>query len=139
MPAPDMVIVVLAVVQLLAVVGMAIAAFIMYQRVKTVTAWAQPSAREVKAIAARGQATALETRNRVLAFTHTCRQLVQHVGQKLETTKRLAREVVQPGPSPLQETARALAGPANVARRLSRLHEAGKVAAGQGNGSRSDG
>jgi hypothetical protein len=139
MPAPDMIIVVLAVVEVLMVVAMAIAAFMMYQRGKTVTTWAQPAVQEAKAIAARGQATALETRNRAMAFTQTCRTLVQRVGQKLETTKRLALEVVHPDRRPLQEAAQALAGPAAAIRRLSRLHEAGKVAAGQGNGSRSDG
>jgi hypothetical protein len=139
MPAPDMIIVLLAVIELLAVIAMGIAAFMMYRRAKSVTAWAQPSVREAKAIAARAQGTALESKNRALAFTQTVRTLVQHVGQKVETTKRLAREVVNPDRTPLQEAARALAGPAGVARRLSRLHEAGKVAAGQGNGRRSRG
>jgi hypothetical protein len=139
MPAADMVILVLAVVELLAVVAMAIAAFMMYQRVKTVTAWAQPSVQETKAIAARAQATALESKNRALAFAQTFRTLVRRVGQKVQTTKRLAREIVHPDRTPLEEAARVLAGPAGVARRLSRLHEAGKVAAGQGNGSRSRG
>lgn len=139
MPAPDMIIIVLAVVELLAVIVMGIAAFMMYRRVKTVTAWAQPSVQEAKAIAARGKATALESKDRAMAFTRTFQALAQHVGQKVETTKRLAREVVHPDRTPLQEAARALAGPAGVARRLSRLHEAGKVAAGQGNGSRSQG
>jgi hypothetical protein len=133
MPVPDMMIVVLAVIEFLAVIGMGIAAFLMYQRIQTVNGWVQPSIQESKAIALRGRATALETRNRAMTFAGIVRTLVLHVKQKVHTTTRLAREVVHPS-LPLQETARALTGPDGLARRLARLHEAGKIAAGRGNG-----
>jgi hypothetical protein len=134
MPAPDMIIIVLAVIEFLAVIGMAIAAFLMYQRIQTVNGWMQPSIQESKAIALRAKATALETKNRAMAFSQTVRTLVLHVKRKVQTTTRLAREVVHPSLPPLHETARALTGPDGLARRLARLHEAGKIAAGRGNG-----
>src|SRR5207244_1396212 len=122
------------VVQLLAVAGMGTAGFMMFRRAKAVAEWAQPSVQEAKAIAGRGKATALETRQRVLDLSGLVRTLVQHVTRKVQTTTRLAREVVHPDLKPLQDAARAVTGPDGLASRLSRLHEAGKIAAGKGNG-----
>jgi hypothetical protein len=139
MSAPEWIIVALAVIELLAVAGMGAAAYMMYRRVKVVSGWAQPAMREAKAIAARGKATGLETRDRAMAFYHSFRTLSQHVGRKVQTTTRLAREVVHPDLASLQEAAQALEGPRSLMRRVARLHEAGKIAAGQGNGRRSDG
>ena len=137
MTVPDIIIVVLAVVEVLAVIGMGVAGFLMYRRVQTVSAWARPAINESKAIAARGKTTALETRERAMAFTRSVQALVQHVNQKVKTTTRIAREVIHPNLAPLQETARAVSGAESLARRLSRLHAAGKIAAGEGNGSES--
>jgi hypothetical protein len=134
MTAPEILIVALAVLELLAVVGMGAAAFMMYRRARAAATWAQPAVQESKAIAARGKATAWETKNRTLAFYGASRDLVEHVGQKVQTTTRLAREVVHPDLSPLQEAARAVTGPKGLVTRWSRLREAGKIAAGQGNG-----
>jgi hypothetical protein len=134
MTAPEIWIVVMAAVQLAAVLGMGVTAFLIYQRAKAAAGWAQPSINESKAIAARARATALETRDRAKLFSDTVRTLVQHVGRRVQTTTRLAREVVRPDLAPLQEAARSVAGPAGLAARLSRLHQAGKIAAGQGNG-----
>jgi hypothetical protein len=137
MTVPDIIIVVLAAVEVLAVIGMGVAAFLMYRRVQTVSAWARPSINESKAIAARGKATALETRESAMAFSAKVRALVQHVNQKVQTTTRIAREIIHPNLAPLQQAARAVSGPEGLARRLSRLHAAGKIAAGEGNGSES--
>jgi hypothetical protein len=136
MTAPEMMIVALAVTEVLAVIGMGIAGWLSYRRVKVVTGWAQPAVQEAKAIATRGKATAQETKKRAMTFYSTSRTLAQHVGRKVQTTTRLAREVVHPDLTPLQEAARAVTGPNGLARRLSRLHEAGKIAAGESNGSR---
>jgi hypothetical protein len=136
MSAPETIIVALAVTEVLAVIAMGLAAFLMYRRVKVVTGWAQPAIQESKAIAERANATARETRSQAMAFYGTFKTLAQHVGRKVQTTTRLAREVVQPDLTPLQEATRAVAGPDGLARRLSRLHEAGKIAAGETNGSR---
>jgi hypothetical protein len=137
MTVPDTIIVVLAAVEVLAVIGMGVAAFLMYRRVQTVSAWTRPAVAESKAIAARGKATALDTRERAMAFTRSVRALVQHVNHKVQTTTRIAREVIHPNLAQLQQAARAVSGPEGLARRLSRLHAAGKIAAGQGNGSES--
>ena len=134
MAAPEIWIIVMAAIELLAFIAMGAAAFLMYRRAKNVAGWAQPAVHESKAIAARGKATALETKERTLSFYGVSRTLVQHVGRKVQTTTRLAREVVHPGMAPLQQAARAVTGPEGLAARLSRLHEAGKIAAGQGNG-----
>jgi hypothetical protein len=134
MTAPEIIIVTLAVIQLLALAGMGIAGWMLFRRVKTVSGWAQPSVQEAKAIAARGKASALGTRDRGLDLYGRVRMLVQHVGRKVQTTTRLAREVVHPNLTPLQDVARVVSGPEGLASRLSRLHEAGKIAAGQGNG-----
>jgi hypothetical protein len=134
MTAPEIAIVALAVTQLLAVAGMGIAGFMMFRRVKAVAGWAQPSVQEAKAIAGRGKATALDTKGRAVGLYGRIRTLVRHVGRKVQTTTRLAREVVHPDLKPLQEAARAVTGPDGLASRLSRLHEAGKIAAGKGNG-----
>lgn len=133
---PDTLIVALAVIELLAVVAMGIAVGMMIRRVKAVMAWAQPAMQESKAIAARGKATGLELKSRVMAFSDSFRTLVEHVGRRLETTTRLAREVVHPSAAPLQDAARALTGPNGLVSRIARLHEAGKIAAGDGNGQR---
>jgi hypothetical protein len=135
MTIPDMIIVALAILEVLALVAMGLAALLMYHRVKTVNGWVQPAMRESRAIAARGQATALESKERTLVFSRSVQSLVQHVKQKAQTTARLAREVVHPS-LPLQQTARALTGPDGLTRRLARLREAGKIAAGHGDGSR---
>jgi hypothetical protein len=127
-------IVVMAIIELLAVIAMGVAGFLMYRRAKEVAGWVQPALQESKTIAARGKSTALETRDRARSFYNGSRTLVQHVGRKVQTTARLAREVVHPDLAPLQQAARAVAGPDGLAARLSRLHEAGKIAAGQGNG-----
>ncbi len=134
MTAPEIWIVVMAAVQVLAVLSMGVTGLLIYQRAKTAASWAQPAMQESRAIAARAKATALETRERAVFFSHTVRTLVQHVGRKLQTTTRLAREVVHPDLAPLQEAARSVTGPNGLAARLSRLHQAGKIAAGQGNG-----
>jgi hypothetical protein len=115
---------------------MGIAGFLMYRRVKIATGWAEPAVQESKAIVARGKATALESKNRAMAFSHTFRTLAQHVGQKVETTTRLAREVIRPDLSPLQEAARAATSANGLVKRLSRLRQAGRIAAGERNGSR---
>jgi hypothetical protein len=138
MTAPEIGIVALAVIQCLAVAGMGIAGFMLFRRAKTVADWAQPSVQEARAIAGRGKATALETKNRALDLSGRIRTLVRHVGQKVQTTSRLAREVVRPDLKPLQEAARSVIGPDGLASRLSRLHEAGKIAAGKGNGRGAD-
>jgi hypothetical protein len=138
MSAPEIMIVALAVVQLLAVAGIGVAGFMMYRRAKTVSLWAQPATQEAKAIAGRGRATALESKARALELSGRIRTLVQHVGRKVQTTARLAREVVHPDLKPLQEAVHAVTGPAGLASRLSRLHEAGKIAAGQGDGRGAD-
>lgn len=134
MTAPEIGIIGLAAIELLAVIAMGVAAFLMYRRAKDVAGWAQPAVRESKAVAARGKATALETRDRSLDFYRASRTLVQRVGRKVQTTTRLAREVVHPDLAPLQQAARAAAGRDGLAARLARLHEAGKIAAGQDNG-----
>jgi hypothetical protein len=131
MSVPEIMIVALAVVELLAVVAMGIAAFMVYRRVNEVAAWAQPTVQEAKAIATRGQTLARETRARAIAFPTSFRTLAQHVNQKVQTTTRLAREAVHPALPPIQEASRALTGPDGLAARLSRLHEAGKIAAGR--------
>src|SRR2546423_9576211 len=120
MTSPEIAILALAVLQLLAVVGMGIAAFLLFRRAKTVAEWAQPSVQEAKAIAARGKTTALETKQRAFDLYGHIRRLVQHVGQKVQTTTRLAREVVRPELKPLQEATRVLTGPDGLASRLSR-------------------
>jgi hypothetical protein len=134
MPVPDILIVVFAVIEFLAVVGMGIAAYLMYRRTQTVQSWIEPAVEETKAIAARGKATALESKTRAMAFADLTRTVAQHVAQKVRTTTRVAKEVVRPDRTSLQEAARAVAGPVDVARRLSRLHRASKIASGQGNG-----
>lgn len=134
MAAPEIGIIVMAAIELLAVIAMGIAALLIYRRAKQVAGWTQPLLRDSQAIAQRGKATGFETRDRALAFYHVFRQLVAHVGRKVQTTTRLAREVTHPSLSPLQEAARAVGGPDGVAARLARLHEAGKIAAGQDNG-----
>jgi hypothetical protein len=139
MTAPEIWIVVMAAAQVLAVIAMGATGFLIYQRAKAAAKWAQPAMQESKAIAARGKATVLETRNRTVAFYHTFHTLVQHVGRKVQTTTRLAREVVHPDLAPLQGAVRSVAGPNGLAARLSRLHQAGKIAAGQGNGHSTDG
>ena len=138
MTAPEMVIVALAVIQFLTLAGMGIAGLMMFRRVKAVAGWAQPSVQEAKAIAGRGKTTALETKDRVLELYSGIRTLVQHVGRKVQTTTRLAREVVHPDLKPLHDVARAVTGPEGLASRFSRLHEAGKIAAGKGNGQSSN-
>ncbi len=134
MTAPEWIIAVLAVLELLAVVGMGLAGLQLYRRTRVVVGWTQPAARDAKAIAARGKSTALTTKDRAMAFYQSFRGLARHVGQKVQTTTRLAREVVHPDLEPLQEASRTLAGPDGLVSRLSRLHQAGKIAAGQGNG-----
>jgi len=134
MTAPEMVILIMALLDVLAVISMGVAGFMIYRRATQVVAWAQPALHESKAIAARGKATAMETKSRALLFYQVSRTLVNHVGRKVQTTTRLAREVVQPNRTALQEAARAVTGPDGLAARLSRLHEAGKIAAGQDNG-----
>jgi hypothetical protein len=134
MTLPEILIVALAVLQFLALLGMGIAGFLLYRRAKTVVGWTQPSLQESRAIAARGKATALETRQRVQSVAGVSRALVQHVGRKAQTTTRLAREVVHPDLTPLQEASRALTGARGLVSRLSRLREAGRIAAGQGDG-----
>jgi hypothetical protein len=134
MSAPETWIVVMAVIELLAVIAMGAAAFLTFRRAKEVAGWARPALQESKAIAARGKTTALETKARAVSVYRVSRTLVQHVGHKVQTTTRLAREVVHPDLAPLQQAAQAVAGPDGLAARLSRLHEAGKIAAGQGNG-----
>jgi hypothetical protein len=138
MTPPEIAIVTLAVLQLLAVAGMGIAGLMMLRRAKAVADWARPSVQEARAIAGRGQTTALETKQRALGLSAQVRTLVQHVSRKVQTTTRLAREVVRPDLKPLQDAARAVAGPEGLAARLSRLHEAGKIAAGKGNGRGAD-
>jgi hypothetical protein len=139
MTAPEIWIVVMAAAQLLAVIGMGVTGFLIYHRARAAAAWAQPALQESKSIAARGKATALETRSRTMVFYHTFRALIQHVGRKVQTTTRLAREVVHPDLPALQGAVRSLAGPGGLAARLSRLHQAGKIAAGQSNGHSTDG
>jgi hypothetical protein len=134
MPVPEILILLFAAIECLAVLAMGLAAYQMYRRAKTVQAWVEPGLAESKAIASRGKATALESRDRALAFANLARTVAQHVGQKVQTTTRVAKEVVHPDRTSLQQAARAVAGPVDVARRLSRLHQAGKIAAGQGNG-----
>ena len=138
MTSPEIAIVALAALQLLAVAGMGIAGFMMFRRAKAVAEWTQPSVQEAKAITGRTKATALETKQRALNLSDRVRTLVRHVGRKVQTTTRLAREVVHPDLKPLQDAARAVAGPDGLASRLSRLHEAGKIAAGKGNGRGAD-
>src|SRR5712691_10959293 len=125
MAAPEIWIIVMAAIELLAFIAMGAAAFLMYRRAKNVAGWAQPAVHESKAIAARGKATALETKERALSFYDVSRTLVQHVGRKVQTTTRLAREVVHPDLAPLQQAARTVVGPDGLAARLSRLHQAG--------------
>jgi hypothetical protein len=134
MAAPEIWIIVMAAIELLAFLGMGAAAFLMYRRAKDVAGRVQPAVRESKAIAAHGKGTALATKDRALSFYEVSHQLVQHVGRKVQTTTRLAREVVHPELAPLQQAARTVAGPEGLAARLFRLREAGKIAAGQGNG-----
>jgi hypothetical protein len=99
--------------------------------VKEVTAWIQPAVTESKTIATRAQALARETKARGMAFYTSLRTLAQHVNQKVQTTTRLAREAVHPALPQIQEASRALTGPDGLVTRLSRLHEAGRVAAGR--------
>lgn len=134
MTAVEIWIVVMAAVQALALLVLGVTGLLIYQRAREVAGWGRPALQESRAIAARGKATALQTRSRVQAFVRTVRGLVQHVGRRVQTTTRLAREVVRPDLPPLQQAARSIAGPNGLAARLSRLHEAGKIAAGQGNG-----
>jgi hypothetical protein len=136
MTGPETLIVALAVIEALAVAAMGIAGFLMYRRVQEVSGWIKPAIHESKAIAARGKATALGTKERVMTFYGTPKALVQLVGRKMQTTTRLAREVVRPDLKPLHETARALTGPDGLAARIARLHQASKIGAGQGNGTR---
>jgi len=134
MAAPEIWILVMAAIQLLAVIAMGVTGFLMYRRAREGAGWVQPAMRESQAIAARGKATALESKERALACYRVSRTLVQRVGRKVQTTARLARTVVQLDRAPLQQAARTVTGPDGLAARLSRLREAGKIAAGQGNG-----
>src|ERR1700730_383874 len=96
MSAPEIWIVVMAAIELLAFIAMGVAGFLMYRRAKEVAGWVQPALQESKTIAARGKATVIETRDRAMSFYNGSRTLVQHVGRKVQTTARLAREVVHP-------------------------------------------
>lgn len=134
MTAVEIWIIVMAAVQVLALLVLGMTGLLIYQRVQEVAGWGRPALRESRVIAARGKATALQTKSRAQVFVRTVRGLIQHVSRRVQTTTRLAREVVHPDLPPLQQAARSLAGPNGLAARLSRLHEAGKIAAGQGNG-----
>jgi len=131
MSVPETLIVVLAVVELLAVIAMGIAALMVARRAKEVAAWIQPSVKESTAIAARVQAMARETKARGMAVYTAVRAVAQHVNQKFQTTTRLAREAVHPALPPIQDASRALTGPDGLVTRLSRLHQAGRIAAGR--------